>query len=443
MSLNGPDALRSIEEALRDVRREEDDATRRLARSTELVAKLRAQETSLFRHLGAGDMPELGAALAAAGKQAETALIEHDSGFTVLDAKVSALDTEIADVATLRAARQLEAEKHDSALRRFADAARPDLISRPDYRDAVERASSTAAIAAASLDRTERAEHDRSLKARPYRDDPLFMYLWEKGYGTTAYRPNLLVGWLDSRIAELIGYDAARVIFAAMNDIPLRRREHTARLGETAAAAARQMRTLEAQAVDAAGGTSARASMEAARKSMSELDGKIVALQDQRDEAIRARRHLAQGGEPNFAVATAALVRVLSRPELERLLAEARGGEDDTLVQQVVDVRQRAAENTLEAGEEKTRLKLLALRRRELEDIQYEVKALSYDSPRSRFSRDELGGEVLNDFLRGEISAVQYWQIWRQSQSWDSPEMAIPGSGGTTFSRPRRRPRVA
>jgi len=443
MSLNGPDALRSIEEALRDVRRGEDDATRRLARSTELVAKLRAQETSLFRHLGAGDQPELGAALANAGKQAERALIEHDTGFAALDAKVGAFDTEIADVATQRAARQLEAEKHDSALRRFADAARPELTSRPDYRDAVERASSTAAVASASLDRTERAELDRSFKARPYRDDPLFMYLWEKGYGTQTYRPNVLVGWLDSRIAELIGYDAARAIFATMNDIPLRRREHAARLSETAAAAARQMRTLEAQAVDAAGGTSARASVEDARKLMGELDSRIVALQDQRDEAIRARRHLAQGGEPNFAAATAALIEALSRPELEHLLAEARGGEDDTLVQQVVDVRQRAAENTLEAGEEKTRLKLLALRRRELEDIQYEVKALSFDSPRSRFSRDELGGEVLNDFLRGEISAAQYWQIWRQSQSSDSAEIASSDSGGTTFSRPRRRPKAA
>ena len=176
---------------------------------------------------------------------------------------------------------------------------------------------------------------------------------------------------------------------------------------------------------------------------MGELDGRIVALQDQRDEAIRARRHLAQGGEANFAAATAALVEVLSRSELERLLAEARGGEDDTLVKQLVDVRQRAAENTLEAGEEKTRLKLLALRRRELEDIQYEVKALGFDSPRSHFSRDELGGEVLNDFLRGEISAAQYWQIWRQSQSWLSPERADSGSGGTTFSRPRRRPKPA
>src|SRR3954464_7400573 len=53
MTLNGPDALRSIEEALRDVRREEAETVRRLARNVELGAKLRAQEGEVLRQLAA------------------------------------------------------------------------------------------------------------------------------------------------------------------------------------------------------------------------------------------------------------------------------------------------------------------------------------------------------------------------------------------------------
>ena len=47
MSLSGPDALRSLEEALRDVRREEDEIARRLARSAELITRMREQEGEL------------------------------------------------------------------------------------------------------------------------------------------------------------------------------------------------------------------------------------------------------------------------------------------------------------------------------------------------------------------------------------------------------------
>jgi hypothetical protein len=89
--------------------------------------------------------------------------------------------------------------------------------------------------------------------------------------------------------------------------------------------------------------------------------------------------------------------------------------------------------------EEKARLKLLSARRRELEDIQYELKAQGFDGPRSRFARDDLGGEVLNDFLRGEISAAQYWQHWRDSQSREAAGWAGRDSAGTIFSRPRGR----
>ena len=51
MSIGGPQALASLEEAMRDIRREEDEISRRLARSTEVVAKIKESEAELFRQL--------------------------------------------------------------------------------------------------------------------------------------------------------------------------------------------------------------------------------------------------------------------------------------------------------------------------------------------------------------------------------------------------------
>ena len=56
--------------------------------------------------------------------------------------------------------------------------------------------------------------------------------------------------------------------------------------------------------------------------------------------------------------------------------------------------------------EQKARLKTLAARRRELEDIQYEFKKQGFDNPRSTFREDKLVGDLLNDFLRGGITAA-------------------------------------
>ncbi|MEI2612964.1 MAG: hypothetical protein V9G20_30355 [Candidatus Promineifilaceae bacterium] len=84
-------------------------------------------------------------------------------------------------------------------------------------------------IAGESLRKTEQAEADREQKGRPYRDDPLFMYLWERGFGTKTYRANNLVRWLDGLIAGLVGYPEARPNFAMLNEIPLRLREHAER----------------------------------------------------------------------------------------------------------------------------------------------------------------------------------------------------------------------
>ena len=413
MSISGPDALRSIEEALRDIRREEDEALHRLAHSIELMTKLRTQEAELFRQLCAhGAAPEAADALTAAVAKADAALGTHDEGLAMLDARISALDDEIARTSAARAELRSDAAQREIELNALAEKVRPGLSGDSFYAAAIERGRKAAAIAEESVKKTAQAEADCARNGRPYRDDPLFMYLWEKGFGSTGYHANVLAAWLDGKIAAIGGF-----------------------------AAAREVASFERSAIDAAGGKATREAMEAMLAETAGHDLQIVMLQDQRDDAIKAERELATGNEPNFAAAVSELQAALGRPELPGLLAAAHGSiANSNVVQQVEDVRQRVHEQDLEVREEKARLKLLSARRRELEDIQYELKAQGFDGPRSRFARDDLGGEVLNDFLRGEISAAQYWQHWRDSQSWgEAAEWADPDSAGTTFSRPRSR----
>jgi hypothetical protein len=437
MALSGPDALHSLDEALRDIRREEDEIAKRLARSAELVTKFKETESELFRQLAEvrldpATQKELSTQLTQAELKARQMLAQHSSDLSTAENQLKALDSKIAALGTERADQVTAAGKAQAQLKSLAATVSGTVSASPDYAAKKQAADQVAAIASESLNKTQQAEADRDEKGQPYRDDPLFMYLWERGYGTKNYRENNLISYLDSLIARMVGFPEARVNFAMLNEIPIRLREHAERQQQLAQAAADEVQAVETAALDAAGGKPMRLAMEKAEARVAEIDAETVKLEDQRDALARQQRQLAQGSSPEFASAINGLAEVLGREDIKTLLAEARAtqtGQDDTIVQQIDDQRQRAAEEEADSREQKARLKTLAARRRELEDIQYEFKKQGFDNPRSSFGEDKLVGTLLNDFLRGGITAADYWLRWRQSQNWSGGGVSQGGAG--------------
>lgn len=426
MSLSGPEALRSLDEALRDIRREEDEIAKRLARSAELVTKFKETESELLRQLAEVRLdPSVQAALTGRLSQAEVKarelLSKHGADLDAAEGELKGLDAQIAALAKERTEQAAAAEKAQGELKVLADKVSVEAVKNPEYAEKRKAAEQLAQVAGESIRKTEQAEADREQKGRPYRDDPLFMYLWERGFGTKNYRENNLIQYFDSLIARLVGFPEARVNFAMLNEIPLRLREHAERQQQIAQAAVDEVTRLEKAAVDAAGGKPTRELLEKAQARIAAIDQEMVAAEDKRDEQAREQRELAQGSDPAFSSAVSGLAEALGREDIKTLLAEARAtetGQDDTIVKQIDETRQRASEEDGDSREQKSRLKTLAARRRELEDIQYEFKKQNFDNPRSTFREDKLVGDLLNDFLRGGITAADYWGQWRRSQNW-------------------------
>ncbi len=429
MSVSGPEALRSLDEALRDIRREEDEIAKRLARSAELITRMREQEGELLSalaqvRLDPATQAELRGQISAAEVKARDMLKTHGEELGASEGKLSTLDGDISAAIAERTKLQDDATRRNDELKALSDRVRPQLQSDSAFAQKLAAARELAAIAGESLRKTTQAEADREQKGRPYRDDPLFMYLWNAGYGTRTYRANNLVVWLDGIVARMVGFPEARPNFAMLNEIPLRLREHAERQQDNAKMASDELAALENEAIDKAGGKAAREAIEKISADIAALDERVVGLQDDRDEALKVQRELAQGSDPAFAAAIKGLAQALGREDLKTLLAEAREtrtGQDDTIVAQIDDVRQRAKQEDEETLDQKQRLKTLAARRRELEDIQYEFKKQGFDNPRSSFGKDDLVGDLLNDFLRGGISAANYWDQWQRSQRWSGP----------------------
>jgi hypothetical protein len=428
MTLSGPEALRSLEEALRDVRREEDELAKRLGRSAEMVAKIQESESQMLKQLAKVRLDpqtqaELTGRLSQAEREAREVLVKHQSQMSEAETELQSLDAEISQLATERGELVARAAEHDKALKELAAKVAGEVATRPDYAQKRKAADELVHIADEAMRKTTQAETDRDEKGKPYRDDPLFMYLWERGYATRNYRANNLVMFLDGWVAGLVGYRDARPNFAMLNEIPLRLREHAERQQERAKTAVDEVTAIQEAAVDAAGGKPVRDALTAANARIAEIDAETVKLEDTRDEAMKAQRELAQGNDP-AAGAIAGLAESLGRSDIQTLLADARmtrTPEDDAIVKQIDDARTRAAEEEAETRDQKARLKTLAARRRELEDIQYEFKKQGFDDPQSSFRDDGLVHDTLNDFLRGGISAATYWEQWRRSQNWAGP----------------------
>lgn len=426
MTLSGPEALRSLEEALRDIRREEDDIARRLGKGAELVTKIRETESELLRQLArvrlsSTTQEEITGRLSDAENRARQMLKKHQSALNAAEAALKAYDADISKLVAERAELVAKAADYEGELKALAEKVAADAAKSPEYAEKRKLAEELRHVAEEAMRKTQQAEEDREQKGRPYRDDPLFMYLWERGYGTRNYRANNLIMYLDGLVAGIVGYPEARPNFAMLNEIPLRLREHAERQQQKAAAAMDEVLKLEEAAVDAAGGKSAREALKGARERIAAIDAQVVELEDARDDAAQEQRDLAQGSDPAFAGAIGALADSLGRADIQTLLAEARATrtpQDDTIVKQIDDARSRAQQEEEEMREHKSRIKTLASRRREIEDIQYEFKKQGFDRPQSSFGEDKLVGDVLTDFLRGAITAGAYWDMWRRSQNW-------------------------
>lgn len=447
MSIRGPQALASLDEAMRDIRREEEEISRRLARSAEKLGKIRENEAQLFRQLAQlrldpAVQAELQGTISAAETKARAMLKTHASALSMAETSVTDLDARLAQLTAERAEALKQLEAHQDELKALAARLAPTFASDPAHASRREQSAALAEVAAQSMRKTEQAELDRDEKGKPYRDDTLFMYLWEAGYGTASYRANNLIRYFDGLVAKIVGFHKARPNFAMLNEIPLRLREHAERQIQNARQAEAELEALETAAIDTAGGKPVREAMQAAQQRIEGLDADITTTEDQRDAAAQRLGQLSQGGDPAFEGALAELTAALGREDVQTLLAEARRtrtGQDDTIVAQIDDARSRAKDEEQETREQNERLETLAARRRELEDIQWEFKKQRFDDPRSSFGEDRLVGDLLNDFLRGGITAASYWDQWQRSQNWSNggrQSSPWPEAGGSSFDWP-------
>jgi chromosome segregation ATPase len=181
MALRGPEALASLDEAIRDVRREEDEIAKRLARSNEVIAKFRETEAELFRQLAMiridpATQGDLAGSISQAESKARELMKAHQTQLAETEEKLRAIDAEIAALGEERTSALAEVDARAAELNGLSARIAAEIGKDPGFAAKRNAAKEQQAIAEEAMGKTAQAEADQDSKGMPYRADPLCRY---------------------------------------------------------------------------------------------------------------------------------------------------------------------------------------------------------------------------------------------------------------------------
>jgi hypothetical protein len=436
--ISGQQALRSIEQATAAIRGQESEFVALLRSADEDLARLRAERTGLFRQfaivrLDVLQSEKIGTELASAERRALQ---------LIADGK-SALDTLSVRLGEAQAARQkAEEDRHSKAeevTRILGELEELQARVEPQVRGSTEwiaqkgSADQAERIFLAADSKASGAEADRAAKGKPYENDPLFMYLWRRGFGTSQYASGYFVRFFDEKVAALVGYQGARANYAMLNEIPARLREHAERRRASLETERHKQLLIEQAGLAAAGSGEIEKRLEAARLALFEADGRLREADKVIESLDRARDKAIQTDDQSpYGQAVRILAEADSREplgDLYRKAARTRSGDDDAMVRQIEGLDQRIAKAEQDRVSIRRKAQEVAQRRAEIEAQRAQFHRMGYDNPMAQFRNENVIAEVLGGIIQGAVQGAVLGNVL-QGGYHERPRRADSGFGG-------------
>jgi hypothetical protein len=442
--ISGRQAIAQIEQTIEKARQQEAKCELAYTRATEEVGRLRIQRTEAFRELArlkldAITQNKVVGELDAAERQAVSLLTSRREALRQLTERRRQAEERVrqAEAARQAAVDTLEQTLADiETIRRNVEA---KVSINPEWISDRARIDEVTGQAQQAEKKAVQAEADRDEKRRPYEDDPLFMYLWKRKFGTAAYRVNPFARYMDRLVARVVGYDKARANYALLNEIPERLREHARRVIGDLREARDRLTALERRALVEAGIEAAEAEGAKARDAVAEAEDRLAEAREALATLDRTHDTSVMEGDAPYREAVELLAAADAREDLNQLYQEALrtpAPQDEEIVRRVqaTDVMiNRALRQAVTAHRQ---LKEVAERRATLEYEWEELRHQGYDTPYGTFGNEAALGNVLGGVLTGAVGGAILGQVLRGGfhhgpSPWDSGF-----GGGIPFPQP-------
>ncbi len=431
--ISGRQALAQIEQTIEKARQQEAQCGRVYAAATAEVGRLRLQRTESFRELArlkldAITQDKVIGHLDAAERQAVNLLNNRQEALRQLTERRRQEEERM---------RQAEAERQaamDTVERALAevDAVRKDVEAKvsieADWISARARVDELTGQAQQAEKKAVQAETDRDEKRRPYEEDPLFMYLWRRKFGTAAYRVNPFSRTMDRMVAWVVGYDRARANYALLNEIPERPREHARRIIGDLREERERLRALERKALVAAGIDAAEASTAKAQDVLADAERRFAEAREALAALDRSYDASVLEGDAPYREAAELLAAADEREDLNQLYQEALRTptpQDEEIVRRIQATDVMITRTLRQAVDAHRQLKETAQRRAMIEREWEELRHQGYDTPYGTVGNEAALGNVLGGVLTGAVGGAILGQVLRGGfhrgpSPWDS-----------------------
>ncbi len=388
-------------------------------------------------HVDVLDSAPLAQGLAAAEQAAAAILEQRKAELDKLARATEAATTAKAGLEQRQERLRVELEAAAEFLDNNEASVQARLDADADYRARRERAAEADRVAQHAEAKAAESESEHEAKGAAYRDDPLFMYLWHRGYGTPAYRSAGLIRWLDGKVARLIGFNDARLDYRRLSDLPMRLREHAEARRQAADAEYQTLRRVEEAAREADGIDRLEADLDAAEQALDAVDEKIDATDEELADLARQRASIAAGDDDYTRRAVDQLAGALAQEDLttlERDAARTPFPEDDALVADLKSAEQEQRKLSF-------LLENLKQSRAGQQDKLEELTRLRRDMQRQRMGRagggfgdSALVGMMLNNFVKGMLDRDALMRLLEEQYRY-RPQRTNPTFGSGGFGR--------
>ena len=457
----GSETLASIEQALSDITQRESELRRELEQANSDRAALAAERLASLKELANARVHDA----IADGVIDEADKLSHEvrNLLTARTKSISALQERSAAAERERTdlIQKLDELSHriaalEEKLDQFAVAAQKALGADPDYVKQKTQHQELSSMLESAKTRAEQVAREEQEKSAPYRSDALFMYLWRRGVGTSAYKATGLIRFLDEWVARLIRYADARANYSMLTEIPVRLKAHADRLQNRVFEAQHTLDAVEGEKTHELAGMDLTNELETERNLQTASNEQLEVIAAELTEAGSQLKLYANGEDQSFRDAVDVYAEFLKDESLRQLMSEAFAtatSADDRIVAHARDLEHRIEklQRVVKTGHEK--FDELHEKKKELVQLSSKFRRAHYDDVASEFSDNPSLQELLRQLLQGAISLAEYWartqgqQRWRQrpADPWRRQSGIPPigqwpwGKGGAPMGRGTRR----
>lgn len=440
--ISGQETLDSIDTAIQKMRGKIADAENLLEERSSRILTLGQEEFSQYRELARLRVKLLVA------DQMTTFPDEADTTVQGLlnrrQAELDELQQDVLLVQQLREAlkkkRKVQAETVNKAAEAVDDAEKKTqdrLHTDPAYNKQFETTKEAERTLLHAREKADQWEKEHESKSKPYREDPLFMYLWDRGFGTTTYQAGSLTRWLDSKVAALIRFAEARVNYGKLQEIPQRLREHANQVQKEAEHEFAALKALDERAKEEDGILPLEQTLTKEEESLKAIDQELQENQAKRQELEKLQMEYAAGQDKLYLQAVDFLSNAMRREDLQRLRSKALATpfpEDDLIIARLLGLEAEERELNNAIRELQNSILNQQKRLKELENLRWEFKRNRYDRAGTVFSDPAVIYTMLGNLINGVLTSEAFWRMLKQQRQYRQ-RRADPGFGSGGFGR--------